>query len=93
MLYIQGMNIISISDARAKLPKLVNKAAEGLDRFLITVNSVPKVAIISLEELESLEETIEVAAIPGAYKSIQKGLKEVRARKGVLLNFKNGNGK
>jgi antitoxin YefM len=75
--------IISISDARSKLPTLVDEVGEGLSRFLITVNSEPKAVLIGVEELESLEETAEIMAIPGAYEAIMKGKKEAEKGEGI----------
>jgi antitoxin YefM len=75
--------IISISDARSKLPTLVDKVGEGLSRFLITVNSEPKAVLIGVEELESLEETAEIMATPGAYEAIMKSHKQALKGEGV----------
>ncbi len=72
-------NLISISDARANLPDLVDKVSEELDRVVITVNGKPKAILVSAEELESLEETAEILAIPGARESIKKGLKDIKS--------------
>ena len=84
MLYIWVMtNIISISDARNKLPALVNKVSEGLEKFLITVNNKPKAVILSVEEAESLEETAEILSIPGALASIRRGQKDIKAGRSV----------
>ena len=80
------VNIISISDAREKLPTLIDKVSEGLERFLITVNNKPKAVMLSFEELESLEETLEIMAIPGATKSIKKGLKEAKTGRGIAFS-------
>ena len=86
VLYILGMtNLITISDARANLPSLVDKVGEGVDRFLITVNNKPKVVLISVDELESLEETAEIMAIPGAYEAIIKGKEDIK--KGNFITF------
>ena len=63
-------NLVPISDARANLPDLVNKVNKNLDRVVITVNGQPKAILVSAEELESLEETAEILAIPGASESI-----------------------
>ena len=76
-------NIISISDARNKLPALVNKVSEGLEKFLITVNNKPKAVILSVEEAESLEETAEILSISGALTSIRRGLKDIKAGRSV----------
>ncbi len=79
-------NLISISDARANLPDLVDKVNDHMDRIVITVNGQPKATLVSAEELESLEETAEVLAIPGAKKSIKTGLKQAKKGRGVTLS-------
>ncbi len=79
-------NLISISDARANLPDLVSKVNENLDRVIITVNGKPKATLVSAEELESLEETAEVLAIPGIKKSIEEGVRQAKKGKGIPLS-------
>ena len=71
-------NLISISDARSTLPDLVNKVSNEMDRVIITVNGQPKAILVSAEELESLEETAEVLAIPNVKKSIAKSRKQIK---------------
>ena len=72
-------NIIAISDARANLPDLVTKIDKNLDRTIITVNGKPKVVMLSVEELESLEETAEVlSTIPGIKKDIETSRKQIK---------------
>lgn len=78
--------MIPISDARAKLPDLVNKVNKNLERVVITVNGQPKAILVSAEELESLEETAEILAIPGAKASIKEGLKEAKKGQGIPLS-------
>ncbi len=74
-------NLVAISDARTNLQALVNKVNKTLDRVVITINGQPKAVLVSEEELESLEETAEVLAIPGAKKSIKIGLEQARSGK------------
>lgn len=72
-------NIIAISAARAKLPDLVTKINKNLDRAIITINGQPKAVIISIDELESLEETAEVLnTFPGIKKDIEKSRKQIK---------------
>ena len=78
-------NLISISDARAQLPKLVSKVNKYMDRVVITVKGQPKATLISADELESLEETAEILAIPGALDRIKKGERQIR--KGETVRF------
>lgn len=79
-------NLIAISAARANLSDLVTKINKNLDRAVITVNGQPKAVMLSLEELESLEETAEILAIPGAKESIEEGTKQAKKRQGIPLS-------
>ncbi len=79
-------NFVAISDARANLPELVNKVSDNLERFVITINGKPKAVLVSEEELESLEETAEILAIPGAKKSIKEGLRQAKKGQGIPLS-------
>lgn len=78
-------NQVAISDARANLPELVNKVNKNMDRVIITINGQPKAVLVSEEELESLEETAEILAIPGAFSSIKKGEQQIKEGKFVRL--------
>ncbi len=79
------MDTISVSALRMELPSIIKKIAGGFDRLIVTVSGKPKVAVINLEELESLEETIEILSVPGALKEIKEGSKEARQGKGTPL--------
>lgn len=79
-------NLMSISDVRTNLPDLVNRVSKDLDRVIITVNGQPKAILVSSEELESLEETAEVLAIPGAKGSIKKGVSQAKKGEGISLS-------
>jgi len=79
-------NLIPISDARANLPDLVNKVNKNFDRVTITVNGQPRAILVSAEELESLEETAEILAIPGAKQSVRQGLKQAKKGQGIPIS-------
>lgn len=72
-------NTIAISDARAKLPDLVTKINKNLERAVITVNGQPKAVMISIDELESLEETAEVlSSISGIRADIAQSRAQIK---------------
>lgn len=77
--------LVTISSARTELPSLVRRVNRNLDRYIITVQGEPKAAVLSLEELESLEETAEVLSIPGAKKSLSRGVAQAKKGRGVPL--------
>lgn len=76
-------NLISISDARMNLPDLVTNIHTNMDRAIITVNGQPKVAMVSIDELSSLEETAEVLMISNIKKDIQKSRAQIK--KGAFI--------
>lgn len=57
-----------------------------MDRATITVNGKPKAVVLSFEELESLEETAEVLAIPNIKKDLEKSRRQIKAGKFALLS-------
>jgi len=77
------MDTISISDLRANLPTLIDDVNDKLKSFIVTVSCKPKAVMISLEEIESLQETAEIMAIPGALQTIKKGKNQAKKRQGV----------
>ena len=54
-------------------------------RITITVNGKPKAVVLSPEELESLEETAEVLAIPNIKKNLEKSRGQFKKGKFTLL--------
>lgn len=80
------MSTFAISDARNNLPELVNKVHKNMERVIITVNGKPKAVVLSPEELESLEETAEVLAIPGAKQAIKKGITQIKKRQYIHID-------
>lgn len=79
-------NILPISDIRMNLPNLVDQVNKKGERIIITVNGKPKAIMINPEELESLEETAEILAIPGAKKAIKKGEIQIKQGKTIPLS-------
>jgi antitoxin YefM len=71
-------NTIGISDARANLPELVTKISEQYDRAVITVNGKPKAVLLSIEELEAIEESAKILAIPHITDDIKKSREQIK---------------
>lgn len=79
------MNTVAISQFRNNLPRIIDDIANYMKRVVISVSGKPKAVVLSLDELESLEETAEILSIPGAYQKIKKGLREAKEGKMKLL--------
>lgn len=79
-------NQMPISDVRTNLPDLVDKVNKYLERVVITVNGKPKATLVSVEELESLEETAKVMAIPNIKKDIAKSRAQIKKGNYISLS-------
>ena len=77
------MSTIAISQFRSNLPKIIEEIDSYDKRVVVSVSGKPKAVVLSLDELESLEETAEVLTIPGAKASIMRGYKQAKKRKGI----------
>lgn len=74
---------LPITEARANLTDLVDRASKRLDEFVITVNGKPAAVLMSADEYEGWKETNEILADPGLMKAIRQGEKEIAEGKGI----------
>jgi prevent-host-death family protein len=68
------MTTIKATEARAKLYKLLDEAAESHEPIQITGKRTNAV-LISEDDWRSIQETLYLLSIPGMRESIRKGLK------------------
>lgn len=78
-------DFISLTTARANFPRLVAKVGKTSKRVTITVKGKPKAVLISAEDLESLEETLDILSEPGALEEIREAENEIK--KGNYVTF------
>jgi antitoxin YefM len=76
MARILAMTITSLADAKNRLSEIIQSTQQTHERFVITKNGKPAAALISVEDLESLEETVEILSDPKLVAAIRKGLGE-----------------
>jgi len=74
---------LSITEVRNNLPRLVNSVHKKLDEYTITVNGSPAAVLMSIDELESLRETLEIMSDKKLMRSIKQGEKEIAEGKGI----------
>ena len=86
MTRILVMETLPLATVKAQLSSLVDQVEDTHDRVLITRNGKPAAVLISPEELESLEETLEILSNPAAMKRIRKAQQEVE--RGDVLDEK-----
>jgi prevent-host-death family protein len=67
----------SLADAKEHLSRYVQSAQENHERIVITKNGRPAAALISIDDLESMEETLDVLSDPELMAGIRESLDEI----------------
>ena len=67
------MTVISVSEMKDTLSEVLNRAAYGRERIVIASRGKPKAAVISLDDLELLEELEDALAAREALEEYERG--------------------
>jgi prevent-host-death family protein len=73
------MTVLPIADVRAGLSRLVESAVTTHERTTITRNGVPAAVLLSVDDYESMQETIDILADPELMAAIREGLDDITA--------------
>ena len=79
------MTTVNLSEAKDKLSQLVKETAETTCQIVISVNGRNQAVLISIDEYESLRETIEIMKDQTLMKKIASSLEDIK--KGNVVNF------
>lgn len=77
---------VPFTEAKAHLSELVDKVMGEHERFVLTRNGRPAAVLLSPDELESLEETVEILQDRTLLESIRRSRRE--AAEGTRLRLK-----
>ncbi len=77
--------IMAFSDAKARLSELAERVETEHDRILVTRNGRPSFVLISPDDLESLEETLEISRDSALMASIARSRAQSKAGKRTPL--------
>jgi antitoxin YefM len=72
------MTTIPLSDARARLSELVDEAVRTHERVEITRNGRRAAVLMSADDFDSLQETLDILADPEAMRDIEEGRRDIR---------------
>ncbi len=87
MLYAARMaKIVPFTEARANLTELLDALEDKHEHVLITRNGRPSAVMLSAEEYESLEETLDILQDKDLLESLRKSEDDVRAGRVTALN-------
>ena len=73
------MTTLPLTDVKARLNELIDEAVRTNERVTITRHGRPAAVLISVDDLESLEETIFWSGVPGLSDEIAEGRAEAEA--------------
>ena len=79
------VNFISVEELRPKLSGIIKQVHDKLDRYIITKRGRPEAVMLSLEDYESLVETLDIEADKKLLKRLKKAEKDLHAGKGTSL--------
>ncbi len=83
MTIIQVMTTIPLVDAKARLSAVLDEVRDTHDRVVITRNGRPEAVIMSVSDLEALEETLDLLSTPGALDEIRAAEAEIACGEAV----------
>jgi antitoxin YefM len=67
----------SLADVKAHLSEIVDLVEGQHERVVVTRHGRPAAVIMSVQDLESLEETLEILSVPGAVDDIRSAEREI----------------
>ena len=69
---------MSLKDLRPELPKVIARIDGKLDRYIVTKRGKPVIVMLSIEDYESLMDTLDLLADPKAMADLRKGEEDIR---------------
>lgn len=72
------VNIVSLKELRPELPEVISRIDGKLDRYVVTKRGKPVVVMMSVEDYESLMETLDILADPKAMAGLRRGEEDIR---------------
>lgn len=79
------MEHLALTDVKKRLSEVIDGVEREHGRVVITRHGRPAAVVLSIDDLESLEETLSVLSSQPLMKDIRAGIAELDAGKGVTL--------
>ena len=70
---------IALTKAKIRLERIINDVVSSHAKYVITQNGKPKAAVMAVEELESLIETLDILTDPKAVRALKNAEKDIKA--------------
>jgi len=77
---------LSLADVKNRLSEVVDKLEREHGRVVVTKHGQPAAVMLNVDDLESLEETLEILSNPGLMAAIRAGARDVAAGRSERLS-------
>jgi len=81
------METLSLSEAKIKLSRLIDRVNTTDEEIVITKNGRPAAVLVSPDEFESWNETLFIRSDPDFLKEIKKGIRTLKQNKAKLYTL------
>nr|WP_314623083.1 type II toxin-antitoxin system prevent-host-death family antitoxin [uncultured Noviherbaspirillum sp.] len=81
------MNVVSFSDARNHLKEVIDRVVQDADVTVITRRDAPDAVLMSLDQYNSLLETVHLLSSPANAAHLARSLSELRAGQDQLRDL------
>ena len=83
IIVVMDASILPLAAIKARLSEIVDRVERHHERITLTRNGRPAAVLMSPEDLEALEDTVELLADPTARTEIEKARKDIARGRGV----------
>ena len=77
------MQTLPLAEIKAHLSEVVDRVEQRHERVTLTRNGRPAAVLISPEDLEALEDTLELLSNPDALREIEQARRDIENGKGI----------
>jgi len=82
---VMMVNTISVRQLRPKLADVLDAVHDRLDRYIITKRGRPEAVMMSIEDYESILETLDIVSDKSLMRRIKKAERDLKQGKGISL--------
>ncbi len=80
------VNFITVRELRPELSSVIKNIHEKFDRYVVTRHGKPEIVMMSMEDYESILETLEIESDKELMKRLKKAKVDAKKGKGVSLD-------
>ena len=80
------VNFITVRELRPELSSVIKNIHEKFDRYFVTRHGKPEIVMMSVEDYESIMETLEIESDKELMKRLKKAKADAKNGKGVSLD-------